>query len=113
MAGEHDVNANCGNLDFVCAGAEGFINSLFHGVTDSLGGLAKSLGSFWVNTPSIPLTGKDNAVYLKDAACGVRQPQACMPNPATWIPVRAPICGTMRLPTGDYMVLTRYYALNP
>ena len=64
MAGEHDVNANCGNLDFVCAGAEGFINSLFHGVTDSLGDLAKSLGSFWVNTPSIPLTGKDNAVYF-------------------------------------------------
>jgi len=64
MAGEHDVNANCGTLDFVCAGAEGFINSLFHGVTDSLGGLAKSLGSFWVNTPSIPLTGKDNAVYF-------------------------------------------------
>ncbi|WP_298605567.1 hypothetical protein [uncultured Rothia sp.] len=64
MAGEHDVNANCGWGDFVCAGAEGFINSLFHGVTDSLGGLAKSLGSFWVNTPSIPLTGKDNAVYF-------------------------------------------------
>lgn len=59
MAGEHDVNANCGWGDLVCAGAEGFINSLFHGVTDSLGGLAKSLGSFWVNTPSIPLTGKD------------------------------------------------------
>lgn len=64
MAGEHDVNANCGWGDFVCAGAEGFINALFHGVTDSLGGLAKSLGSFWVNTPSIPLTGKDNAVYF-------------------------------------------------
>ncbi|OHP73730.1 hypothetical protein HMPREF2674_03430 [Rothia sp. HMSC062F03] len=64
MAGEHDVNANCGWGDLVCAGAEGFINSLFHGVTDSLGGLAKSLGSFWVNTPSIPLTGKDNAVYF-------------------------------------------------
>lgn len=64
MAGEHDVNAHCGNLDFVCAGAEGFINSLFHGVTDSLGDLAKGLGSFWVNTPSIPLTGKDNAVYF-------------------------------------------------
>lgn len=67
MAGEHDVNANCGNLDFVCAGAEGFINSLFHGVTDSLGDLAKSLGSFWVNTPSIPLTGEDNAVtFIRD-----------------------------------------------
>ena len=67
MAGEHDVNANCGTLDFVCAGAEGFINSLFHGVTDSLGGLAKSLGSFWVNTPSIPLTGEDNAVtFIRD-----------------------------------------------
>ena len=64
MAGEHDVNANCGLGDMVCAGAEGFINSLFHGVTDSLGDLAKSLGSFWVNTPSIPLTGKDNAVYF-------------------------------------------------
>lgn len=67
MAGEHDVNAHCGNLDFVCAGAEGFINSLFHGVTDSLGDLAKSLGSFWVNTPSIPLTGEDNAVtFIRD-----------------------------------------------
>lgn len=67
MAGEHDVNANCGNLDFVCAGTEGFINSLFHGVTDSLGDLAKSLGSFWVNTPSIPLTGEDNAVtFIRD-----------------------------------------------
>lgn len=64
MAGEHDVNAGCVLGDMVCAGAEGFINSLFHGVTDSLGGLAKSLGSFWVNTPSIPLTGKDNAVYF-------------------------------------------------
>lgn len=64
MAGEHDVNAGCGWGDMVCAGAEGFINSLFHGVTDSLGDLAKSLGSFWVNTPSIPLTGKDNAVYF-------------------------------------------------
>lgn len=62
MAGEHDVNAGCGWGDVVCAGAEGFINSLFHGVTDSLGDLAKSLGSFWVNTPSIPLTGEDNAV---------------------------------------------------
>lgn len=67
MAGEHDVNANCGNLDFVCAGTEGFINSLFHGVTDSLGDLAKSLGSFWVNTPSIPLVGDDNAVkFIRD-----------------------------------------------
>lgn len=67
MAGEHDVNANCGWGDLVCAGAEGFINSLFHGVTDSLGGLAKSLGSFWVNTPSIPLTGEDNAVtFIRD-----------------------------------------------
>ena len=67
MAGEHDVNANCGWGDFVCAGAEGFINSLFHGVTDSLGDLAKSLGSFWVNTPSIPLTGEDNAVtFIRD-----------------------------------------------
>lgn len=67
MAGEHDVNANCGLGDMVCAGAEGFINSLFHGVTDSLGGLAKSLGSFWVNTPSIPLTGEDNAVtFIRD-----------------------------------------------
>ncbi|WP_306540163.1 hypothetical protein [Rothia mucilaginosa] len=67
MAGEHDVNANCGLGDFVCAGAEGFINSLFHGVTDSLGDLAKSLGSFWVNTPSIPLTGEDNAVtFIRD-----------------------------------------------
>lgn len=67
MAGEHDVNAHCGNLDFVCAGAEGFINSLFHGVTDSLGDLAKSLGSFWVSTPSIPLTGEDNAVtFIRD-----------------------------------------------
>ena len=47
MAGEHDVNANCGLGDMVCAGAAGFINSLFHGVTDSLGDLAKSLGSFW------------------------------------------------------------------
>lgn len=64
MAGEHDVNAGCVLGDMVCAGAEGFINSLFHGVIDSLGGLAKSLGSFWVNTPSIPLTGKDNAVYF-------------------------------------------------
>lgn len=67
MAGEHDVNANCGLGDMVCAGAEGFINSLFHGVTDSLGDLAKSLGSFWVNTPSIPLTGEDNAVtFIRD-----------------------------------------------
>lgn len=67
MAGEHDVNAHCGNLDFVCAGAEGFINSLFHGVTDSLGDLAKSLGSFWVHTPSVPLTGPDNAVtFIRD-----------------------------------------------
>lgn len=67
MAGEHDVNANCGWGDLVCAGAEGFINSLFHGVTDSLGDLAKSLGSFWVNTPSIPLTGEDNAVtFIRD-----------------------------------------------
>lgn len=64
MAGEHDVNAGCVLGDMVCAGAEGFINALFHGVTDSLGNLAKSLGSFWVNTPSIPLTGKDNAVYF-------------------------------------------------
>ena len=67
MAGEHDVNANCGLGDMVCAGAEGFINSLFHGVTDSLGDLAKSLGSFWVNTPSIPLVGDDNAVkFIRD-----------------------------------------------
>lgn len=67
MAGEHDVNANCGLGDMVCAGAEGFINSLFHGVTDSLGDLAKSLGAFWVNTPSIPLTGEDNAVtFIRD-----------------------------------------------
>ena len=67
MAGEHDVNANCGLGDMVCAGAEGFINSLFHGVTDSLGDLAKNLGSFWVNTPSIPLTGEDNAVtFIRD-----------------------------------------------
>lgn len=64
MAGEHDVNAGCVFGDGICAATEGFINSLFHGVTDSLGGLAKSLGSFWVNTPSIPLTGKDNAVYF-------------------------------------------------
>lgn len=67
MAGEHDVNANCGLGDMVCAGAEGFLNVLFHGVTDSLGGLAKSLGSFWVNTPSIPLTGEHNAVtFIRD-----------------------------------------------
>ena len=39
----------------------------FHGVTDSLGDLAKSLGSFWVNTPSIPLVGDDNAVkFIRD-----------------------------------------------
>ena len=67
MAGEHDVNANCGLGDFVCAGAEGFLNVLFHGVTDSLGDLAKGLGSFWVNTPSIPLVGDDNAVkFIRD-----------------------------------------------
>lgn len=67
MAGEHDVNANCGNLDFVCAGTESFLNTLFHGVTDSLSDLAKGLGSFWVNTPSIPLTGEDNAVtFIRD-----------------------------------------------
>lgn len=67
MAGEHDVNAGCVFGDGICAATEGFINSLFHGVTDSLGGLAKSLGSFWVNTPSIPLTGEDNAVtFIRD-----------------------------------------------
>lgn len=67
MAGEHDVNANCGNLDFVCAGTESFLNTLFHGVTDSLSDLAKGLGSFWVNTPSIPLVGDDNAVkFIRD-----------------------------------------------
>ena len=67
MAGEHDVNAGCVFGDGICAATEGFINSLFHGVTDSLGDLAKSLGSFWVNTPSIPLTGEDNAVtFIRD-----------------------------------------------
>lgn len=67
MAGEHDVDAHCGLGDMVCAGAEGFLNVLFHGVTDSLGDLAKSLGSFWVNTPSIPLVGDDNAVkFIRD-----------------------------------------------
>lgn len=67
MAGEHDVDAHCGFGDGICAATEGFINSLFHGVTDSLGDLAKSLGSFWVNTPSIPLTGEDNAVtFIRD-----------------------------------------------
>lgn len=64
MAGEHDVDAHCGFGDGICAATEGFLNALFHGVTDSLGNLAKGLGSFWVNTPSIPLTGKDNAVYF-------------------------------------------------
>ena len=67
MAGEHDVDAHCGLGDMVCAGAEGFLNVLFHGVTDSLGDLAKGLGSFWVNTPSIPLVGDDNAVkFIRD-----------------------------------------------
>lgn len=67
MAGEHDVDAHCGLGDMVCAGAEGFLNVLFHGVTDSLGDLATGLGSFWVNTPSIPLVGDDNAVkFIRD-----------------------------------------------
>lgn len=67
MAGEHDVDAHCGFGDGICAATEGFLNALFHGVTDSLGDLAKSLGSFWVNTPSIPLVGDDNAVkFIRD-----------------------------------------------
>lgn len=67
MAGKDDVNANCQMLDGVCAASEGFLNTLYHGVTDSLGDLAKSLGSFWVNTPSIPLVGDDNAVtFIRD-----------------------------------------------
>lgn len=67
MAGEHDVDAHCRFGDGICAATEGFLNALFHGVTDSLGDLAKSLGSFWVNTPSIPLVGDDNAVkFIRD-----------------------------------------------
>lgn len=62
MAGEHDVNAGCGPADFVCASSEGFLNSLFHGVTGALGDLAAGLGTFWVYTPAVPLEGEDNVV---------------------------------------------------
>lgn len=67
MAGKDDVNANCGNLDFICAGTEGFLNTLYHGVLDAIGETAKGLGSFWVHTPSVPLEGPDNAVtFMRD-----------------------------------------------
>lgn len=68
MAGEHDVNAGCGPADFVCASSEGFLNSLFHGVTGALGDLAAGLGTFWVHTPAVPLEGDDNVVkFLQDS----------------------------------------------
>ena len=68
MAGEHDVNAGCGPADFVCASSEGFLNSLFHGVTGALGDLAAGLGTFWVYTPAVPLEGDDNVVkFLQDS----------------------------------------------
>lgn len=68
MAGEHDVNAGCGPADFVCASSEGFLNSLFHGVTGALGDLAAGLGTFWIHTPAVPLEGDDNVVkFLQDS----------------------------------------------
>lgn len=67
MAGEHDVNAGCVLGDMVCAASEGFLNTLYHGVMDAIGETAKGLGSFWVHTPSVPLTGPDNAVtFMRD-----------------------------------------------
>lgn len=68
MAGENDVNAGCGPADFVCASSEGFLNSLFHGVTGALGDLAAGLGTFWIHTPAVPLEGDDNVVkFLQDS----------------------------------------------
>lgn len=67
MAGKDDVNANCQMLDGVCAASEGFLNTLYHGILDAIGETAKGLGSFWVHTPSVPLTGPDNAVtFMRD-----------------------------------------------
>lgn len=67
MAGKDDVNANCSAIDLACTTSEGFINTLYHGVMDAIGETAKGLGSFWVHTPSVPLTGPDNAVtFMRD-----------------------------------------------
>lgn len=67
MAGKDDVNANCSAIDLACTTSEGFINTFYHGVMDAIGETAKGLGSFWVHTPSVPLTGPDNAVtFMRD-----------------------------------------------
>lgn len=67
MAGKDDVNAGCVFGDGICAASEGFLNTLYHGILDAIGETAKGLGSFWVHTPSVPLTGPDNAVtFMRD-----------------------------------------------
>lgn len=67
MAGKDDVNANCSAIDIACTTSEGFLNTLYHGILDAIGETAKGLGSFWVHTPSVPLTGPDNAVtFMRD-----------------------------------------------
>ena len=55
MADEGDVNLNCGFGDVSCAASESFLNSIYQGISNTLQDIAKGLGTFWVNTPTINL----------------------------------------------------------
>jgi len=55
LADEGDVNLNCGFGDVSCAASESFLNSIYQGISNTLQDIAKGLGTFWVNTPTINL----------------------------------------------------------
>ena len=55
MADEGDVNLNCGFGDVSCAASESFLNSIYQSISNTLQDIAKGLGTFWVNTPTINL----------------------------------------------------------
>lgn len=55
MADEGDVNLNCGFGDVSCSASESFLNSIYQSISNTLQDIAKGLGTFWVNTPTINL----------------------------------------------------------
>ncbi|MDO4643294.1 MAG: hypothetical protein Q4A74_05580 [Cardiobacteriaceae bacterium] len=55
MANEGDVNLNCGFGDVSCAASESFLNSIYQSISNTIQDVAKGLGTFWVNTPTINL----------------------------------------------------------
>ena len=55
LADEGDVNLNCGFGDVSCAASESFLNSIYQSISNTLQDIAKGLGTFWVNTPTINL----------------------------------------------------------